>query len=148
MNWNQTQVGGNLTRDVELRYTPKGTAVADIGIAVNRKWKDDSGQTKEATTFVDVTLFGKTAEIVAQYKGKGDAVFIQGRLEMDTWEDKATGAKRSKLKVVAESVQFVGGCKKDQGERQQAPRATGPGRNMPGPSGQDKFDEEEDSIPF
>ena len=99
---------GNVTRDIELRYTPKGTAVADIGLAVNRVRSGESGERIEETTFVDVTLWGRTAEVAQQYSGKGKPLFIEGRLQMDSWEDKATGQKRAKLKVVADNIQLMG----------------------------------------
>lgn len=98
---------GNLTRDVELRTIPSGTSVADIGVAVNERRKDASGQVIEDTTFVEVTLWGRTAEIAAEYLKKGSPVLIEGRLKLDTWaaED---GSKRSKLKVVANNLQMMG----------------------------------------
>ena len=100
---------GNLTRDPEVRYTPKGTAVCDISIAINRLLPDDgSGERREEVTYVDVTLWGKTAENAGQYLAKGRSVFVDGRLALETWEDKQSGQKRSKLKVVAESLQFLG----------------------------------------
>ena len=99
---------GNVTRDIELRYTPKGTAVADIGLAVNRVRTSDGGERIEETTFVDVTLWGRTAEVAHQYSGKGKPLFVEGRLHMDSWDDKATGQKRSKLKVVADNIQLMG----------------------------------------
>ncbi len=95
---------GNITRDIEVRYTPKGTAVTDIGLAVNRVWNDEQGQRREDTTFVDITLWGRTAEIAGQYLNKGRQVCIEGRLQMDTWDDRETGQKRSKLKVVGENM--------------------------------------------
>ena len=100
---------GNLTRDPELRYTPKGTAVAKVGLAVNRTWKTDTGETKEEVTFVDIDVFGRTAENVSQYLRKGSSMMVEGRLRLDSWEDKQTQQKRSKLGVVAETVQFIGG---------------------------------------
>jgi single-strand DNA-binding protein len=100
---------GNLVADPELRYTPKGTAVTDIGMAMNRQWTNDQGQRQEETTFVDVTLWGRQAEVAGQYLSKGRPVFIEGRLHMDTWEDKNTGQKRSRLKIVGERMQLLGG---------------------------------------
>ena len=107
-NFNKVMLMGNVTRDIELRYTPKGTAVADIGLAVNRVRSGDNGEKIEETTFVDITLWGRTAEIAHQYSGKGRPLFIEGRLHLDTWTDKDTGANRSKLKVVAENIQLMG----------------------------------------
>src|SRR5882724_11528970 len=106
-SFNKVILVGNLTRDPELRYTPKGTAVAKIGVAVNRTWRNEAGETKEEVTFVDVDVFGRTAENVGQYLRKGSPVLVAGRLRLDTWEDKQTNQKRSKLGVVAEIVQFL-----------------------------------------
>ncbi len=100
---------GNLTRDPELRYLQSGTAVTDIGLAVNDRYKNASGEWIEEATFVDVTLWARTAEVASEYLSKGSPVFIEGRLKMDSWEDKQTGQKRSKLKVVCERMQLVGG---------------------------------------
>jgi len=107
-NFNKVMLMGNLTRDPEIRYTPKGTAVAEIGLAINRYFSGESGEKREETTFVDVTLWGRTAEIAGEYLKKGRPVFIEGRLQLDTWEDKQSGQKRSKLRVVAEGMQLLG----------------------------------------
>jgi len=106
-NLNKVMLLGNLTRDPELRHTPKGSAVADLGIAVNRRVQDGNGGWKDDTTFVDVTVWGASAENAQKYLTKGRGVFIEGRLQMDVWDDKATGQKRSKLKVVADNLQFL-----------------------------------------
>ena len=106
-NFNKVILMGNLTRDPELRYTPKGTAIARIGLAINRKWKSETGELKEEVTFVDVDAFGKTAETIGQYLKKGRPILIEGRLRYDTWEDKQTKQKRSKLGVVLETFQFL-----------------------------------------
>ncbi|MCB1091405.1 MAG: single-stranded DNA-binding protein, partial [Verrucomicrobiae bacterium] len=106
---NKVMIIGNLTRDPEVRYTPKGTAVTDIGLAVNRNYTTDTGEKREETTFVDVTLWGRQAEIAGQYMKKGRPVYIEGRLQMDTWQDKQTGQNRSRLKVVGDAFQFLGG---------------------------------------
>lgn len=108
-SFNKVILVGNLTRDPELRYTPKGTAIAKIGLAVNRTWTSESGERKEEVTFVDVDAFGRTAENVGQYMRKGSPILIEGRLRLDQWDDKQTGQKRSRLGVVAETVQFLGG---------------------------------------
>ena len=100
-SYNKVILVGNLTRDPELRYTPKGMAIAKIGLAVNRNWTSESGEKKEEVTFVDVDIFGRTAENVAQYMKKGRPILIEGRLRLDQWDDKQTGQKRSKLGVVA-----------------------------------------------
>jgi len=107
-SFNKVILVGNLTRDPELRYTPKGTAIAKIGIAVNRVWTNEAGEKKEEVTFVDVDIFGRTAENVGQYMRKGRPILIEGRLRLDQWDDKQTGQKKSKLGVVAETVQFLG----------------------------------------
>lgn len=107
-NLNKVMLIGNLTRDPEVRYTPKGTAVAEIGLAVNRYFTSESGEKREETTFVDVTLWGRQAEIAGEYLKKGRPVFIEGRLQLDTWDDKQTGQKRSKLKVVGDGIQLLG----------------------------------------
>lgn len=106
-NLNKVLLLGNLTRDPELRYTPKGTAVADLSLAVNRRVSDGNGNWSDETTFVDVTVWGNTAENAQKFLAKGRGVFIEGRLQLDTWEDKQSGQKRSKLKVVGENVQFL-----------------------------------------
>src|SRR5512146_648669 len=107
-NFNKVILVGNLTRDPELRYTPKGMAIAKVGLAINRNWTSESGEKKEEVTFVDVDIFGRTAENVAQYMKKGRPILIEGRLRLDQWDDKQTGQKRSKLGVVGEVVQFLG----------------------------------------
>jgi len=107
-NLNKVMLIGNLTRDPELRYTPSGKAVTDVSIAINRVWVNDQGQKQEDTTFVDVTLWGRQAELAQQYLTKGRGIYVEGRLQMDTWDDKATGQKRSKLKVVGEGLQLLG----------------------------------------
>lgn len=106
---NKVQIIGNLTRDPEIKYTGKGTAVGELGIAVNRKFKGGDGNIQEETTFIDVVLWGKTAEIAGEYLKKGASVYIEGRLQLDTWDDKQTGQKRSKLRIVGEEMQFLGG---------------------------------------
>lgn len=123
-SFNKVILCGNLTRDPELRYTPKGTAIAKIGLAVNRNWTSESGEKKEEVTFIDVDIFGRTAENVAQYMRKGRPILIEGRLRLDQWDDKQTGQKRSKLGVVAETVQFLGSA--TGGEAPSAPRAARP----------------------
>ena len=99
---------GNLTRDPELRYTPAGTAVCQLGVALNRRWKDQAGEPQQETTFVEVTVWAKQAETVSAYLTKGRAVAIEGRLQQDTWETEA-GERRSRLKVVAQRVTFLSG---------------------------------------
>ena len=104
---NKTMLIGNLTRDVELKYTTSGAAVANFGLAVNRTYTNSDGEKVDDVCFVDVVAWNKLAEVCGDYLSKGRPVFIEGRLQMDSWED-ADGKKRSKLKVVAQSVQFLG----------------------------------------
>src|SRR5262245_29887872 len=108
-SFNKVMLIGNLTRDVEMKYTPKGTAIAEIGLAVNRSFTADNGERREEVTFIDVTLWGRVAEIVGEYCRKGVPLFVEGRLQLDSWDDKQTGQKRSKLKVVGENIQLLGG---------------------------------------
>ncbi len=106
-SFNKVMLMGNLTRDVEIRHTPSNTAVGNFGLAVNRKYKTQSGEQREEVTFVDCEAWGRTAEVMAQYLGRGRPVFIEGRLKLDQWEDKNGGGKRSKLSVVVENFQFI-----------------------------------------
>lgn len=126
-SYNKVILLGNLTRDPELRYTPKGQAVARLGLAVNRTYKTDTGESKEEVTFIDIDAWGKQAELMGQYFKKGNPIFIEGRLKLDQWDDKNTGQKVSKLRVVMENFQFVGGRASDAGG---SPSGPGPG---PGP---------------
>ncbi|HIE98573.1 MAG TPA: single-stranded DNA-binding protein [Planctomycetes bacterium] len=108
-SFNKVILVGNLTRDPEVRYTTGGTAVTEVSLAVNRQWTDRStNERKEETTFVEVTLWGRTAEIAGEYLSKGRPCLIEGRLQLDQWEDKETGKKRSKLKVVGDTLQLLG----------------------------------------
>lgn len=108
-SFNKVVLVGNLTRDPEVRYTAGGTAVTDIGLAINRVWTDrGSNEKKEEVTFIDVTLWGRTAEIAGEFLAKGRPCLVEGRLQLDQWQDKETGQKRSKLKVVGESLQLLG----------------------------------------
>jgi len=108
-NFNKVLLMGNLTRDVELRSTQGGTAIAKFGMAVNRKFKQQSGEMKEETCFVDLTAWGRQAEVINQYTSKGSPLFVEGRLEYSTWEAQDGGGKRSKLAVVVENFQLMGG---------------------------------------
>lgn len=106
-SYNRVVLVGNLTRDVELKYLQSGTAVTDIGLAINDRRKNQAGEWVEETTYVDVTLWGRTAEVASEYLSKGSSTLIEGRLKLDTWESE--GQKRSKLKVVGERMQMLGG---------------------------------------
>jgi single-strand DNA-binding protein len=108
-SFNKVILLGNVTRDPEVRYTPKGTAVTEIGMALNRVYTAENGEKRDETTFVDVTLWGRTAEVAGEYLKKGRPVLIEGRLQLDTWDDKQSGQKRSKLKVIGETLQLIGG---------------------------------------
>jgi len=144
MNLNKVMIAGNMTRDCEMRYTPTGMALANIGVAVNRKYKDKkTNEMKEEVTFVDVTIWGKTAEFVNTHFSKGSAIFIEGRLKLDTWDDKTTGQKRSKLNVVAENVQFVGG----KGGGKSSAKSTAASQ-QPAEVGAASGEADEENIPF
>lgn len=143
-NLNRVTLIGNLTRDVEVKYTGKGTAIADISIAVNRKWKDQDNTVKEETTFVDLTAFGKTAELAQQYLSKGSSCYFEGRLNLETWDDKTTQQKRSRMKVIIENMQFLG-SKKDNGSQPQSSAKSGGQRHDPMSKA---ADDDDDSIPF
>jgi single-strand DNA-binding protein len=102
-------LAGNLTRDPELRYTPSGTPVCELGLAINDKRKNPNGEWVEETTFVDITLWARQAEVAGEYLTKGSNVLIEGRLKLDQWEDKESGQKRSRLKIVGDRMQMLGG---------------------------------------
>jgi len=106
-NFNKVILAGNLTRDPEMRYTPKGTAIARFGMAINRRWKSETGEMREEVTFVDIDAFGRQAEVVCQYLKKGNPFLVEGRLKLDEWEDKNTKQKVSKLRVVLEGFSFL-----------------------------------------
>jgi single-strand DNA-binding protein len=151
-NFNKVILAGNLTRDPEMRYTPKGTAVTKIGMAINRTWKSETGETKEEVTFVDVDAFGRTAEVIAQYMKKGRPILIEGRLKLDQWEDKNTKQKQSKLKVIMESFSFIDSNRGDgAGAPSEAPRsrpATAPAAAAPEAPEAEAAPPEEDDVPF
>jgi single-strand DNA-binding protein len=149
-SFNRVVLVGNLTRDPELRYTPKGTAIAKIGIAVNRVWTTEAGEKKEEVTFVDVDVFGRTAENVGQYMRKGRPILIEGRLKLDQWDDKQSGQKRQKLGVVAETVQFLG-SKDDGGGLPAAPASRSRPAAPPAPASEPLAGDEppeSDDVPF
>jgi single-strand DNA-binding protein len=152
-NFNKVYLMGNLTRDPEMRVTPKGTAICQFGLAISRSWKDESGQTREETAFVDIEAWGKQGEVIAKYCTKGRPLFVEGRLKFDQWEDKTSGQKRSKLKVVLENFQFIGGrgdgapgagpAAGDSAEAGEAPAARAPAKAPAAPK--DPVDED---VPF
>lgn len=164
-SFNKVLLMGNLTRDPVLRYLPSNMAVADFGLACNRKFKSAQGEDKEEVTFVDCTAWGKQAETINQYCQKGKPIFIEGRLKYETWEDKQGGGKRSKMTVVVENFQFIGGRSDTQGsapapsgegdqtqQRPAAPRRTAAPPPAAHPDAQPPIGQEEhfkeDDIPF
>jgi single-strand DNA-binding protein len=149
-SFNKVILAGNLTRDPELRYTPKGTAVAKLGLAVNRKWRDESGQPKEEVTFVDVEAFAKTAETIGQYLKKGSPVLVEGRLRLDTWDDKQTNQKRSRLLVVCENFQFLDSPRNREGFSGETPRPSSPPASPPPAAAPPEMEgpPAEDDVPF
>ncbi|HTV39127.1 MAG TPA: single-stranded DNA-binding protein [Candidatus Sulfotelmatobacter sp.] len=146
-NFNKVIIAGNLTRDPELRYTPKGVAVARITLAVNRTYTaGEGGEKKEEVTFVDVDVWNRQAEVIAQYLKKGRPLLVEGRLKQDTWEDKNTKQKMSKLRVVLESFSFLdsgnrGGDGAPAPARPSAPAA-------PAPEPPDAEPPQDDEVPF
>jgi len=147
-NFNKVLLVGNLTRDPELKHTPSNQAVAAIGLAVNRQYTTKDGEKREETTFVDCEAWGRQAEVMSQYLSKGRPVLVEGRLKLDQWQDK-DGNNRSKLKVVIENFQFLGGRGEGGGSRgggggDYASAAPGQGVPAGGGSGHDN----EDPIPF
>src|SRR3981189_3596572 len=147
-SFNKVILLGNLTRDPEIRYTPKGSAVCDLGLAVNRVYTLESGEKREEVTFVDVVLWALLAEIAGEYLKKGRPVFIEGRLQLDTWDDKQSGQKRSKLRVIGEGLQLIGSRPGGSGggdeEGSGTPRSSKPAPPpKASPSGPD-----DDEIPF
>lgn len=155
-NLNKVFLMGNLTRDIELRSTNSGQQVARIGLAVNRRWTGQDGQPKEEVTFVDCEAWGKTGETMAKYLTKGRPVFIEGRLKLDTWQDKESGQNRSKMNIVVESFQFIdskqgggggGGGGGDEGGGYSRPQVT-TRSSSPRPAPVNDMPENSDDIPF
>lgn len=167
-NLNKVFLMGNLTADPEIRYTPKGTAVCDLRLAINRYFSSDSNERQEETTFVDVTLWSRQAEVAGTYLKKGRGVFIEGRLQLDSWEDKQSGQKRTKLRVIGENLQlfprgeggppssgggnYGGGGGGGYGGESNAPSGGGGGygNSRPAPAQQPPADDfpDDDDIPF
>jgi len=151
-NFNKVILAGNLTRDPELRYTPKGLAIAKIGLAINRSWKTETGEAKEEVTFVDIDAFGKQAETIGQYLKKGRPILVEGRLRLDQWDDKQTGQKRSRLGVVLEGFQFLDSGNRTEGVPEAprtrpavAPTAAVAASTTPEP---EPSEPEQDDVPF
>jgi single-strand DNA-binding protein len=150
-SFNKVILLGNLTRDPEVRYTPKGSAVCDLGIAVNRVYTTDSGERREEVTYVDVVLWARLAEIAGEYLKKGRPVFVEGRLQMDSWDDKQTGQKRTRLRVVGESMQLLGGRPGGAGAAAEAvgeDRPISGGKTSAPPKPSTPATPDEDEIPF
>jgi single-strand DNA-binding protein len=154
-SFNKVILVGNLTRDPEVRYTPKGSAVCDLGLAVNRQYSLENGEKREEVTFVDVVLWARLAEIAGEYLKKGRPVLIEGRLQLDSWDDKQSGQKRSKLRVIGETMQLLGsrqdgggggGGETDEGMRSSRP--SGGGRSSAPPPRAAPSEPDDDEIPF
>ena len=156
-NLNKVMLMGNLTRDPEIKYTPKGTAIANFGIAINRVFTPEGGEKREEVTFIDLEAFGRTAEIIGEYFKKGRPIFIEGRLKLDQWDDKTTGKKMSKLRVVVDSFEFLGSREGGGGEGGGAPsgesRSSAPQQRRapsaaPRPPADPDLDVQADDVPF
>jgi len=153
-NLNVVMLMGNLTRDPEIKHTPKGTAIASFGIAINHTYTQQGGEKREEVTFVDLEAFGKTAEIIGEYFKKGRSIYISGRLKLDSWDDKTSGKKMSKLRVVVDSFEFLGSRDGEQkSERSEQQPASGGFKKSPPPQKQKPpvdpdLDAAEDDIPF
>jgi single-strand DNA-binding protein len=153
-SFNKVILAGNLTRDPELRYTPKGTAIAQITLAVNRTWKSETGESKEEVSFVDVEAWGRQGEVIAQYMRKGRPLLVEGRLKQDKWEDKNTHQKQSKLKVVLESFTFIdskgpdGGAPPSDAPSRQSASPAAPPAKPADPAESEGAGPEEDDVPF
>jgi single-strand DNA-binding protein len=147
-NFNKVIIVGNLTRDPELRYTPKGTAVARITLAVNRTFTSgEGGEKKEEVSFVDVDVWGRQAEVIAQYMKKGRPLLVEGRLKQDSWEDKNTKQKQSKLKVVLETFSFLDSGNRGGGDGA-APARPASTAAAPAPEAPDAEPPQDDDVPF
>ncbi len=157
-NLNKVMLIGNLTRDPELRVTPKGTAICQFSLAVNRKFKDESGGEREEVTYVDIEAWSKQGETIAKYCTKGRPLFVEGRLRLDQWEDKTTKEKRSRMKVVLENFQFLGSGRADGapggggggegGEGGSAPRTYAPRATTPRPAAPAPQENLDEDVPF
>lgn len=152
-NFNKVILAGNLTRDPELKYTPMGTPIASFGLAINRKWKSETGEMKEDVTFVEVSAFRREAELIGQYMKKGRPLLMEGRLKLDQWEDKNTHQKQSKLKVVLERFTFID-SRGPEGSASVPAAPTRPaavpstGSPAPEPAESEAPQPEEDDVPF
>lgn len=146
-SFNRVILLGNVTRDPELRHIPTGTAVTDIGMAVNDRRKTPTGEWVDDTTFVDITLWGRTAEIACEYLSKGSSVLIEGRLKLDTWE--SDGQKRQRLKVIGEKMQLLGGSGRSEGGGSSRSASGGRPQQQQGPPQDSYYDvPPDDDVPF
>ena len=153
---NKVLLMGNLTRDPELRVTPKGTPICQFSLAINRTFKMESGETREEVTYIDIEAWGKSGENISKYVTKGRPLFVEGRLRLDQWEDKTTKEKRSRMKVVLENFQFLGGGRGEGGpgggEGGEAPRSYAPRSNAgapaPRPSAPAPQENLDEDVPF
>jgi len=145
-SFNRVLLMGNLTRNPEIRYTPSGTAVSDLGLAVNESFKNKAGETVEQVCYVDVVVWGRQAETASEYLHKGSPVFVEGRLQLDQWENQQ-GEKRSKLRVRADRVQFLGAPGKG-AEYAEAPVASVAPVEKTTPSVQTAEVADDDDVPF
>ena len=148
---------GNLTRDPEIKFTPKGTAIANFGIAVNRTFTPEGGEKREEVTFIDLEAWGRTAEVIGEYFKKGRPIYVEGRLKLDQWDDKTTGKKMSKLRVVVESFEFLGSREggggggesgAPSGEARSAPPQRRAPAAAPRPPADPDLDVQADDVPF
>lgn len=144
---NKVLVAGNLTRDPQVKFFANERALADFSIACNRRYKGGDGQWKDEVTYIDIEAWGRTAELVGQYLTKGRSCFVEGRLRLDSWEDKQSGARRSKLKVVADNVQFLGG-RGEGGPSEGGAPAPAPAAERPAPSQEAPPAYDDDEPPF
>lgn len=147
-NLNRVLLMGNLTRDPEVKFTTKGTAIASFGIAINRTYKPEGGEKREEVTFVDLTAFGRTAEVIGEYFKKGKPIFIEGRLQLNQWDDKTTGKKMTKLKVVVDSFEFLGGRDDEGGQRTNPLPSRQAASRPPKPPADPDLDVQADDVPF
>jgi single-strand DNA-binding protein len=155
-SYNKVFLMGNLTRDPENRTTPSGLSITKIGLAVNRVYRTQDGEQKEEVTYVDCDAFGKTADTMAKYLAKGRPVFIEGRLRLDQWQDKNSGENRSKLGVVVDNFQFLGGREEGSGSGgsrsdytdNSPPARTAPAATRTPPAPPQDAGIEEDDVPF
>jgi single-strand DNA-binding protein len=142
-NLNKVMLIGNLTRDPEIKYTPKGTAICQFGLAVNRIYTAENSEKREEVTFIDVEAFARLAEVIGEYCKKGEPIYVEGRLKLDQWDDKQSGQKRSKMKVICETMQLLGGKRDNQAAPERTPRAA-----PPRPAADPDLDAADLDIPF